>query len=73
MLCHEGCGVPATCPTPEGVLTGHLWADPGFELVTSHPVDALGLGPGAYEYEFILDGQTDHPVADPFADEITPV
>ena len=34
-------------------------------------IDALGLDPGPYEYEFILDGRTDHPVADPFADEIT--
>jgi 1,4-alpha-glucan branching enzyme len=34
-------------------------------------IDALGLDPGRYEYEFILDGQSDHPVADPFADEIT--
>jgi hypothetical protein len=34
-------------------------------------IDALGLDPGAYEYEFILDGHIDHPVADPFAGEIT--
>ena len=34
-------------------------------------INALGLDPGAYEYEFILDGHIDHPVADPFAGEIT--
>jgi Alpha amylase, catalytic domain len=34
-------------------------------------IDALGLADGVYEYEFILDGRTDRPVADPFADEIT--
>jgi 1,4-alpha-glucan branching enzyme len=34
-------------------------------------IDALGLDPGVYEYEFILDGDTSHPVADPFAEEIT--
>ena len=34
-------------------------------------IDTLGLADGAYEYEFILDGQIGRPVADPFADEIT--
>jgi|GEM_PF-1334215 len=34
-------------------------------------VEALGLADGAYEYEFVLDGRADAPVADPFADEIT--
>src|SRR5215204_2770032 len=33
--------------------------------------EALGLADGAYEYEFVLDGRADAPVADPFADEIT--
>jgi 1,4-alpha-glucan branching enzyme len=33
--------------------------------------EALGLADGAYEYEFVLDGPADAPVADPFADEIT--
>src|SRR5690242_2836641 len=30
----------------------------------------LGLPDGDYEYEFVVDGRTDTPVADPFADEI---
>ncbi len=29
------------------------------------------LPDGAYEYEFVLDGDVDHPVADPYATEIT--
>jgi 1,4-alpha-glucan branching enzyme len=43
-------------------------ANPGWWEID---IDALGLGDGAYEYEFILDGHTDRPVADPFAEEIT--
>jgi hypothetical protein len=34
-------------------------------------LDGVGLGDGAYEYEFVLDGDEDAPVADPFAVEIT--
>lgn len=34
-------------------------------------IDALGLADGPYEYEFLLDGRADRPVADPFADELT--
>ena len=34
-------------------------------------IDTLGLADGAYEYEFVLDNNTERPVADPFADEIT--
>jgi 1,4-alpha-glucan branching enzyme len=34
-------------------------------------VDGLGLGNGVYEYEFVIDGDEDAPVADPFAEEIT--
>lgn len=34
-------------------------------------VDALGLPDGAYEYEFLLNGDADHPIADPYAEEIT--
>ena len=30
-----------------------------------------GLADGAYEYEFVVNGQTEKPVADPFAEEIT--
>ena len=41
-------------------------ANPGWWEID---VDALGLGDGAYEYEFILDGHTGQPVPDPFADE----
>lgn len=33
-------------------------------------VDALLLPDGDYEYEFILDGRDDQPVADPYADEL---
>ncbi len=29
------------------------------------------MADGAYEYDFILDGQRDSPIADPYADEIT--
>ena len=59
------------------------FAPPGWpvqKLVSAQPanpgwweidIDALGLGDGAYEYEFILDGHTDQPVPDPFADELT--
>ena len=43
-------------------------ANPGWWEID---VDALGLADGAYEYEFVLDGHTDRPVSDPFADEIT--
>ena len=34
-------------------------------------INDLALPDGVYEYEFILDNQTGHPIADPFADEIT--
>jgi 1,4-alpha-glucan branching enzyme len=34
-------------------------------------LDALSLADGAYEYELVLDGRTDNPIADPFAEEIT--
>src|SRR5205814_5818866 len=34
-------------------------------------LDALALADGAWEYEFILDGNAESPVADPWADEIT--
>ena len=34
-------------------------------------VDALGLADGAYEYEFVLDGDRQRPVADPYAKELT--
>ena len=34
-------------------------------------VDMLGLDDGTYEYEFIVDGDTSSPIADPFAREIT--
>jgi 1,4-alpha-glucan branching enzyme len=33
--------------------------------------ETLGLRDGDYEYEFVLDGLDEAPVADPFADEIT--
>jgi hypothetical protein len=34
-------------------------------------LDGLGLGDAVYEYEFVLDGNGDAPVADPFAEETT--
>ena len=46
-------------------------AQPAFPGWWEIDIDTLALADGTYEYEFILDGQTDHPVADPFADEIT--
>jgi len=49
-------------------LAGALPAFPGWWEID---IDALALADGAYEYEFILDGHADRPVADPFADEIT--
>jgi len=33
-------------------------------------IGALGLVDGEYEYEFVLDGDADQPVTDPFAEEI---
>jgi 1,4-alpha-glucan branching enzyme len=46
-------------------------ARPAFPGWWQIDIDALGLADGAYEYEFILDGQAGRPVSDPFADEIT--
>lgn len=34
-------------------------------------IDSLDLGDGAYEYEFVLDGDGGSPIADPYAREIT--
>jgi len=34
-------------------------------------LDTLGLSDGAYEYEFVIDGRNQQPVADPYAKEIT--
>ena len=34
-------------------------------------LDAQSLSNGAYEYEFLINGDAQHPVADPYADEIT--
>ena len=34
-------------------------------------LDALALTDGQYEYEFLLNGDSDHPIPDPYADEIT--
>ena len=34
-------------------------------------LNGLNLPDGVYEYEFVLDGRDNEPVADPFADEIT--
>jgi 1,4-alpha-glucan branching enzyme len=34
-------------------------------------IDALGLADGVYEYEFLLNGTAQQPIADPYADEIT--
>jgi hypothetical protein len=46
-------------------------ANPGNPGWWEIDIDALGLADGPYEYEFILDEDTNHPVADPFADELT--
>jgi 1,4-alpha-glucan branching enzyme len=46
-------------------------AQPAFPGWWEIDIDALDLADGAYEYEFILDGQASRPVSDPFADEIT--
>ena len=34
-------------------------------------IDALALADGQYEYEFLLNGDPDDPIPDPYADEIT--
>ena len=34
-------------------------------------IGTLGLDDGSYEYEFIVDGVTDAPIADPYAEEVT--
>jgi hypothetical protein len=52
-------------------VRGLASAPPAFPGWWEIDIDALALADGAYEYEFILDGHTDRPVADPFADEIT--
>ena len=57
---------PAGWPIQELVSAGP--ANPGWWEID---IDVLVLSDGAYEYEFILDGHTDTPVSDPFADEIT--
>src|SRR5262249_10551172 len=46
---------------------------PSFEQAGHYEIDlnALGLADGPYEYEFVLDGRADNPVADPFAEELT--
>jgi 1,4-alpha-glucan branching enzyme len=56
---------PATWPVQP------LQTDPAHAGWWQVDIDALGLADGPYEYEFILDGRTDRPVADPFADELT--
>jgi len=43
-------------------------ADPHFYELN---LDQLNLTDGSYEYEFILDGNVTHPIADPYAEEIT--
>jgi 1,4-alpha-glucan branching enzyme len=53
---------------PVLALTSAQPANPGWWEID---IDALGLGDGAYEYEFIVDGRADSPMADPFADEVT--
>jgi 1,4-alpha-glucan branching enzyme len=56
---------PATWPTE------HLQADPAHAGWWSVDIDALQLADASYEYEFVLDGRVDRPLADPFADELT--
>lgn len=43
-------------------------ANTGWYLID---LNGLNLADGVYEYEFVLDGRDNEPVADPFADEIT--
>jgi pullulanase/glycogen debranching enzyme len=48
-----------------------LTPTPGLAGWWDFDVDAAGLADGAYEYEFVVDGDANNPVADPYADEIT--
>lgn len=54
-------GWPLLALTPAAGSPG-WWA---FDL------DSAALRDGAYEYEFVVDGDGQHPVPDPYADEIT--
>jgi glycosidase len=56
---------------PVGWPVVPLVADAGNPGWWEVDLDAEGLSDGAYEYEFVLDGDALHPVADPYADEIT--
>lgn len=56
---------------PLGWRSEHLLPNPAEQDWYQIDLDALNLADGTYEYEFILDGRTDEPIADPFADEIT--
>jgi len=53
------------------------WHSAELELTAGQPgwfeidLDTLGLNDGDYEYEFVLDGATDEPIADPYAVHIT--
>jgi 1,4-alpha-glucan branching enzyme len=55
----------------------HGWRSVELEAVAAQPgwfeidLESLGLDDGDYEYEFILDGATDAPIADPYAALIT--
>ena len=48
-----------------------LSPDPDEPLFHQINLDEIGLPDGTYEYEYVLDGRTDSPVPDPYADEIT--
>jgi glycosidase len=56
---------------PEWPVRPLARAGPAFPGWWEIDLDALGLADGRYEYEFILDDRTDHPIADPFARELT--
>ena len=56
---------------PAGWRTQSLAADPDRPGWYRVDLDALALPDGIYEYEFILNGDLNAPVADPFAEEIT--
>jgi 1,4-alpha-glucan branching enzyme len=53
------------------------WRAEALQPIPGHPgwlrinLNGLGLPDGVYEYEFVVDGRVDQPVADPFAEQIT--
>ena len=56
---------------PAGWPLHGLTASAGLPGWWEFDLDAQGLADGSYEYEFVLDGDTNSPAADPYADELT--